>query len=180
MTSGPWSPRAGGIRTRPRRARLPWPLAGSIAVLGIGSCTPDRPPPAGDDATPETVGAAARSSFGADAAQAAPLVLFDEVADPVLERRLTLHLLARESGGRAEFSRALRDLLPRRATRDSTLVAIRAIIYNAPAPPSSNEGRLVPVAWGEWIPLEGWHGEVGAGRGTGHRVYSYHGAPPEW
>lgn len=107
-------------------------------------------------------------------------MLFDEVPDPVLERRLTLHLLAREPGGRAEFSRTLRELLPLRAARDSTLVAIRAIVYHAAVPSGTNEGNLVPVAWGEWIPLEGWYGEVGTGRGTGHRVYFYHGAPPEW
>ncbi len=109
-----------------------------------------------------------------------PLVLFDEVADPLLERRLTLHLLAREPGGRAQFSRALRELLPERAARDSTLVAIRAIVYHPAVPPGASEGSLVPVAWGEWIPLEGWYGEIRTGRGTGHRVYFYHGAPPEW
>lgn len=162
-------------RQQPRRA-----LLRAAVCLCAGACSPDRPPGAGEDAAPSSAPPAARSSFGADDAEAISLVLFDEVPDPVLERRLTLHLLAREPGGRARFSRTLRELLPERAARDSTLVAIRAIIYHAAVPAGANEGNLVPVAWAEWIPLEGWHGEVGAGRGTGHRVYFYHGAPPEW
>jgi len=155
-------------------------VAGSVACLCAGACAPDRPPEAREGAAPASAPSAARSSFGADAAEAVSVMLFDEVPDPLLERRLTLHLLAREPGGRAEFSRTLRELLPQRAARDSTLVAIRAIIYHAAVPSGTNEGNLVPVAWGEWIPLEGWYGEVGTGRGTGHRVYFYHGAPPEW
>lgn len=152
----------------------------SVACLGAGSCSPDRTPDAREGAAPASARPAARSSFGADDAETVALVLFDEVPDPVLERRLTLHLLAPVPGGRAEFSRTLRELLPERAARDSTLVAIRAIVYHAAVPSGANEGDLVPVAWGEWIPLEGWRGEVGTGRGAGHRVYFYHGAPPEW
>ncbi len=166
-----------------RRAgrQQPWRvLLRAAACLCAGACSPDRPPDAREDAAPASTPPAARSSFGADDAEAISLVLFDEVPDPVLERRLTLHLLAQEPGGRAEFSRTLRELLPERAARDSTLVAIRAIIYHAAVPSGTNEGNLVPVAWGEWIPLEGWYGEVGTGRGNGHRVYFYHGAPPEW
>lgn len=165
-----------------RRAgrQQPPTLLGIVACLCAGACSPDRPPDAGENAAPASAPPAARSSFGADDAETVPLVLFDEVPDPVLERRLTLHLLARERGGRAQFSRTLRELLPERAARDSTLVAIRAIVYHAAVPSGASEGNLVPVAWGEWIPLEGWHGEVRTGRGTGHRVYFYHGAPPEW
>lgn len=152
----------------------------AAACLCAAACSPDRPLDARGEAAPASTPPAARSSFGADDAEAVPLALFDEVPDPVLERRLTLHLLAREPGGRAEFSRSLRELLPERAARDSTLVAIRAIVYHSAAPSTTHEGNLVPVAWGEWIPLQGWYGEVGAGRGHGHRVYFYHGAPPEW
>lgn len=161
-------------RQRPRA--LLW----AVACLCAGACSPDRPPDARENAAPASAPPAARSSFGADNAEAIPLVLFDEVPDPALERRLTLHLLARDPGGRAQFSRTLRELLPERAARDSTLVAIRAIVYHAAVPSGASEGNLVPVAWGEWIPLEGWYGEVRTGRGTGHRVYFYHGAPPEW
>ena len=165
-----------------RRAgrQQPRTLVWAAACLCAGACSPDRQPDAGEDAPPAPASPAARSSFGADDAEAIPLVLFDEVPDPVLERRLTLHLLAQEPGGRAEFSRTLRELLPERAARDSALVAIRAIVYHAAVPSGANEGDLVPVAWGEWIPLEGWFGAVGTGRGTGHRVYFYHGTPPEW
>jgi len=165
-----------------RRAgrQQPRALILAAACLYAGACSPDRPPGAREDAAPAPASPEARASFGTDDAEATPLVLFDEVPDPVLEGRLTLHLLAQERGGRAEFSRTLRDLLPERAARDSALVAIRAIVYHAAVPSGANEGNLVPVAWGEWIPLEGWHGEVGTGRGTGHRVYFYHGTPPEW
>ena len=165
-----------------RRASRQQPRAvlWAAACLCAGACSPDRPPDAREDAAPASAVPEARASFGADDAEAIPLVLFDAVPDPVLERRLVLHLLAQEPGGRAEFSRTLRDLLPERAARDSTLVAIRAIVYHAAAPSGANEGDLMPVAWGEWIPLEGWFGEVGTGRGTGHRVYFYHGTPPEW
>ena len=158
----------------------PRALLWAAACLCAGACSPDRPPGVRENAAPASAPPAARSSFGADNAEAISLVLFDEVPDPVLGHRLTLHLLAREPGGRAQFSRALRELLPERAALDSTLVAIRAIVYHAAVPSGANEGNLVPVAWGEWIPLEGWHGEVRTGRGTGHRVYFYHGAPPEW
>ena len=155
-------------------------LGWSLALLCTGACSPDQPPDPREEVVPGSAGPAARSSFGDDAAEPVSLLPFDEVADPVLERRLTLHLLAQEPAGRAEFSRTLRELLPERAAGDSTLVAIRAIVYQAVVREGENEGNLVPVAWGEWIPLEGWHGDVGEGRGSGHRVYFYHGAPPEW
>lgn len=166
--------------SRPRLKRSWRALAWSVTFLLAGACSPDGSPGAREDAAPASAGPAGRSSFSDDNAEPVPLLLFDEVPDPVLERRLTLHLLAQEPGGRAEFSRSLRELLPDRAARDSTLVAIRAIVYQPAVQQGENEGNLVPVAWGEWIPLEGWHGEAGAGRGTGHRVYFYHGAPPEW
>lgn len=165
-------------RSRPARSWMT--LAWSATLLLAGSCSPDQSPDAREDAAPASARPAARSSFADDNADPVGLLLFDEVPDPVLERRLTLHLLAQEPGGRAEFSRSLRDLLPERAARDSTLVAIRAIVYQPDVQQGEGEGNLVAVAWGEWIPLEGWHGEVGEGRGTGHRVYFYHGAPPEW
>ena len=159
-----------------RTATLAW----SLAFLFVGACSPDRPPDAREAAPSAAPGPDSRSSFGTDDAEPVSLLLFDEVPDLVLERRLTLHLLAQEPAGRAEFSRTLRALLPERAASDSALVAIRAIVYQAVVREGENEGNLVPVAWGEWIPVEGWHGEVGEGRGTGHRVYFYHGAPPEW
>ncbi len=151
-----------------------------LLLLASGACSPDRPPDTGEDSPPNSPRFAPPPSFGADDAESAPLLLFDEVPDPVLERRLTLHLLVQEPAGRTQLSRALRALLPERAASDSTLVAIRAIAYQAMGREGESEGRLVPVAWGEWLPVEGWHGEVGETRGTGHRVYFYHGAPPEW
>ena len=169
------------MTTLPARPGRPWrPLSWCVAFLLTGACSPDRPPAAREDPASTSARPAARSSFGSDDVKPISLLLFDQVADPVLERRLTLHLLAQEPAGRAEFSRTLRELLPERAARDSTLVAIRAVVYQADAGQGANEGILIPVAWGEWIPLEGWYGEVGHGRGTGHRVYFYHGAPPEW
>ena len=169
------------MTARLARWHRPWrALAWSAAGLCAGACSPDGPPEAREDAASASAPPAAPSSFGADDAESIPLLLFDEVPDPELERRITLHLLAQQPGGRAQFSRTLRELLPERAARDSTLVAVRAIVYRAALPSGASEGNLVPVAWGEWIPLEGWYGEVGTGRGTGHRVYFYHGAPPEW
>ncbi len=169
------------MTTRRARRLPPWAtVTGTVACLCVGACSPDRPPGAGEDSPPASAPSAARAYPGTDDAGTIALVPFDSVPDPVLERRLTFHFLAREPAGRAELSRTLRVLLPQRAARDSTLVAIRAIVYQPAVPAGANEGNLVPVAWGEWIPLEGWHGEVGAGRGTGHRVYFYHGAPPEW
>ena len=171
------------MTTRRSRAKRPWTaFAWPLAFPCLAACSPDRPRDAEEDAVsaPASARAVPRSSFGADDAEPVPLLLFDEVPDPVLERRLTLHLLARESAGRAQLSRALRTLLPKRAAADSTLVAIRAVVYDAVARRGESEGSLLPVAWGEWIPLRGWHGDAGEGRGTGHRVYFYHGAPPEW
>ena len=165
---------------RPHPARPPGTFVWSLAFLCAGGCSPDRPPDAAEGAVPVSARSVARSSFGADDAKPVSLLLFDEVRDPALEHRLTLHLLAREPAGRAEFSRTLRTLLPERAAADSALVAIRAIVYEAAVPHGEREGNLVPVAWAEWIPLEGWHRAPGEGRGVGHRVYFYHGAPPEW
>ncbi len=164
---------------RPGRPPSPNPgeLLSSVALLLAWACSPDVPPDARED---PAFAPPARSFFGDDEAEPTSLLLFDEVPDPALERRLTLHFLAREPAGRAEFSRALRTLLPERAERDSTLVAVRAIVYRAAVRREDNEGDLIPVAWGEWIPLQGWRGDVGEGRGSGHRVYFYHGAPPEW
>lgn len=166
------------MRAPASRPERPWrTLLWSAASLFTGACSPDAQPDAREDPAPAPP---ARSSFGSDAAAPISLLLFDEVPDPVLERRVTLHLLAREPGERAQLSRTLRELLPERAASDSTLVAIRAIVYQGAVQQGESEGNLFPVAWAEWIPLQGWHGEVGEGRGTGHRVYFYHGAPPEW
>ena len=153
-------------------------LAILVGVLAAGACSPDRPPGAENGSASSEP--AVSPTFGTDDAEPVSMLLFDEVPDPRLERRLTLHLLAQGPAGREELSRTLRAMLPERAAGDSTLVAIRAVVYQAAVRAGEAEGNLVPVAWAEWIPLEGWHGEVGEGRGTGHRVYFYHGTPPEW
>lgn len=167
--------------TPPAPRMRPLQVRAMLLVLLVSvACSPDRPPAAGSDSPSGSAGPGFRPSFGVDDADPVPMMLFDEVPDSVLDRRLTLHFLTQEPARRDDLSRSLRSLLPERAASDSTLVAIRAVVYQPMVRERQIEGNLVPVAWGEWIPVEGWHGEVGEGRGTGHRVYFYYGAPPEW
>lgn len=147
-----------------------------MLFLSLGGCAPDQTEtPAAEEAA-----LVEGSVAGEDVAESVGYSVFNEVPDAELAGRLTLHVLVLEPADRARLSKTLRELLPERAAADPALVAIRAIAFYPIVQSGEVEGDLAPIAWAEWIPIEGWFGDVGDGRGTNHRVYFYHGSPPPW
>ena len=142
----------------------------------VAGCAPDPTERPASETSPLTDEGVARE----DLAEAVGFSVFNEVMDPALRGRLTLHVLLHEAADRARLSKTLRELLPERAAEDPGLVAIRAVAYYPIVRSREVEGDLSPVAWAEWIPFEGWLGDTGNGRGTNHRVYFYAGSPPPW
>ena len=93
--------------------------------------------------------------------------------------RAILHVLVPAGATQAQIQRALTDVLLRTAEEDTTLVALRAVVYVLP-PVQRGEVTLEPAAWGEWLPLEGWERATPESRSAFHRIYTYFGAPPPW
>ncbi len=93
--------------------------------------------------------------------------------------RMVLHVLVGAGATEEQIRQALTDVLTREAEEDTTLVALRAIAYVLPAA-HAGEVELAPMAWGEWLPPQGWEGATPESRREFHRVYTYLGVAPQW
>ncbi len=92
--------------------------------------------------------------------------------------RKTLHrLLVMFPDSRARLSKTARVALDSIAAADTTVVAARVILY-AFRQSGPNEGDVIPVVWGEWVPAEGWAEADRDSRRRWHRTYVYFGVPP--
>jgi len=74
------------------------------------------------------------------------------------------------------LGKTLRVALDSLGRADSKLVAARAVLYTA-RPTGALEARLIPRAWGEWVPPEGWGAASVASRKRYYRTYIYLGDP---
>jgi len=86
--------------------------------------------------------------------------------------KATYRMMALESGTRESMSRTVRLALDSLQRTDTTLVAVRAVLYIF-RPTARMEGKLIPVMWGEWVPPGGWDAAVAGERGRIHRSYVY-------
>lgn len=154
--------------------------AGALALLVLAAlaaaCEPDRPQRARPE--PASVGG------GAEAGEV-PVVepiayqVFNEEPASFAPGRLTLHVLVPADATDEQIRQMLVKLLTQRGESDTTLLGLRAIAYR-PVARSSREADLLPAAWAEWLPPEGWVDATPASRARIHRVYTYFGAEPEW
>jgi len=146
-------------------------------VLGAAAACESRSPPRARERE-------ARAPDVTEARMLAPVeplayrVLREEEGD-VGAGRLILHILVPAESSDPQIRHTLETLLSERAERDATLVAVRVIAYRG-SPLARAEVELVPVAWGEWLPPEGWVAATAASRQKLHRIYTYFGAEPEW
>jgi len=93
--------------------------------------------------------------------------------------RVMLHVLVQAGATEDQIRRALIDILTRAAEEDTTVVALRAVVYVMPKE-HSGEVELAPMAWGEWLPPQGWEGATPESRREFHRIYTYFGVAPPW
>lgn len=115
----------------------------------------------------------------ADAPEVDPVQADVFMREPVGPGRLMMHALVPAGSTREQVRQTMFDLLSRTGAEDTTLVAVRLVVYVAPAG-QGREAELTPSAWGEWLPPEGWDGATEASRRAFHRIYTYIGAPPAW
>lgn len=131
-----------------------------------------RAPVVSDGVTPSGPGVAYREDVAA-----LDYKIFEQAVLSASPRK-TLHRLLvmfPESGER--LSKTARVALDSIAAADTTVVAARVIVY-AFRPSGPNEGEVIPVVWGEWVPAEGWAKAGPDSRRRWHRTYVYLGAPP--
>lgn len=105
--------------------------------------------------------------------------IFDETPDAARRGRVTLHALIEARADRSDVRRTLEEIVQERTRSDPSVTAIRVIAYIGEAS-GGHEVDLVPGAWAEWVPLEGWDRTVSQSRSSTHRFYFYFGAPPPW
>lgn len=102
--------------------------------------------------------------------------VFEKSLESEQPRKALIRLLVLSPAGRPALGKTLRVALDSLGRADSTLVAARAILYTGRTSGPS-EMTLKPVAWGEWIPPEGWDRATAESRSRLHRTFVYHGDP---
>ena len=102
--------------------------------------------------------------------------LFEESLASREPRKAVYRFLLMRAGSTEAVGKTLRLVLDSLARADSGLVGVRAILYEF-RPTHVNEGKLLPRAWGEWVPPEGWDSATADSRTRFHRSYIYHVSP---
>lgn len=154
-------------------------LLALLMVVPVPGCQPDVPrrSPAGGEAD------SVPSSRAEERAAAPPsrYAVFDTVRAEAPPPRVTLHMLVDADASRDRLRAAFHELLREYSQRHTDVVALRAVGYvGRPVAGDARELELVPVAWGEWLPPDGWYEATEASRDALHRIYFYHGGPPPW
>ncbi|HEY8470069.1 MAG TPA: hypothetical protein VIL18_10530 [Longimicrobiales bacterium] len=148
-----------------------------LVVAAVVACGEDRgAPPVAEEAS------APVEPVGVDTAAVEPVeteIFMREEAPEVGPGRAILHVLVPAGATQEQIRQALMSVLLRTAEEDTTLVALRAVVYVLP-PVWTGEATLSPTAWGEWLPLEGWERATPGSRHEFHRIYTYFGASPPW
>jgi hypothetical protein len=102
--------------------------------------------------------------------------IFEQVVESENPKKVTYRLLTIEVASWEAWGRTLRLALDSLVNADPSLVAARATLYEF-VPLEDDRGKLVPKAWGEWIPTDGWDAARPGGRDDVHRQYIYHEHP---
>ncbi len=149
-----------------------------LLAVALAGCAEEAPPPPPVVPSAEPVSGV---SWG-DAPEVEPVEVqvFRRTAVPEAgPGRMVLHVLVGAGATEEQIRQALIDVLTREAEEDTTVVALRAIAYVLPAA-HAGEVELAPMAWGEWLPPQGWEGATPESRREFHRVYTYLGVAPQW
>ena len=104
-----------------------------------------------------------------------PYEVFEQVVESEDPKKVTYRMMMHGEGSWDALSRTLRLALDSLTNADSSLVAARVTFYQI-VPVDNMRGKLVPRAWGEWIPREGWD-KARSGSDAIHRSYIYHQNP---
>lgn len=142
-----------------------------IAVLALAGCAVEHgnPPPGRDTSRARSPGGASGDS------SRSPLhAVFDRRMETVAPgvTRLILRVVLRATGGR-EAARAGMEAVAADARRqDSSIGAVRVMGYLPPAPGHGDAGSmgLVPFAYLEWVPAEGWEHLTARGARSAHHT----------
>jgi len=165
-----------------RRGRVLWLasalLASLLACVGESDRGLARAPAGREGEAVQQPRQPAGSSLEWDTIPALEYQLFDASIDSEVPRKATYRFLLLRSGTAAAVSKTMREVLDSLGRSDSALVAARAVLYEyRPTGPSG--GKVLPRAWGEWVPPEGWDAATSASRQMFHRSYIYH-FDPGW
>lgn len=152
------------------RARTGW-----VAVAVLVACTGDAPVAESDEARPS------RAPVAGERVEAEPLVfqIFDETVEAEPPRRVTFHLLVSRDATRDALRATLAKAMADEVADDPTIVAARAIAYYG-VQTGETEADLLPFAWAEWLPVEGWYEATERSADGIHRLYFYPETPPQW
>jgi len=104
--------------------------------------------------------------------------LFDSVNESDRPKKVLHRLVVLGKGSRERFGKTLRVAIDSLTSADTSLIALRAILYEV-VRTAEMEGGLVPRAWAEWVPSEGWDTAATSRREQTHRFYIYT-VPPGW
>lgn len=91
--------------------------------------------------------------------------------------RLVLHILVPGEAGTEQVRQTIVRHLTEEGEKDKSLLAIRAVVYVIPR---DGSGNLVPVAWAEWAPLQGWDAVRRRSEDDFYRTKMFFGVDPEW
>jgi len=147
-----------------------------LLAAALAGCAEEAPPPTVASAEPVS-----GVSWG-EAPEVEPVEAQVFGRTPVTEAgpgRVLLHVLVQAGATEEQIRRTLMDVLTRAAEEDTTVVALRAIVYVLPKE-HSGDVELAPTAWGEWLPPQGWEGATPESRREFHRIYTYFGVAPPW
>jgi len=164
------------------RQRALW-VASALLAASILACV-------GSESERGSAGAAARregeavqrrqptSTLEWDTVPALEYELFQASIDSEVPRKATYRFLLLQSGTTTALSKTMREVLDSLGRADTALVAARAVLYEY-RPTGPRGGKVLPRAWGEWVPPEGWDGASADSRRRFHRSYIYH-FDPGW
>jgi hypothetical protein len=107
-----------------------------------------------------------------------PFQVFERVVESENPRKISYKLMVLESAEDRALVKTLRVALDSLVSEDTTLVAVRTILYHY-RPTQRTAGRLMAKVWGDWIPPEGWEAAAAGPRSRIHRSYIYH-LNPGW
>jgi hypothetical protein len=139
-----------------------------IAVLAVAGCALEHGNP------PPEASSTARHGTPRDSANSPLHGIFARQLDTVAPgaTRLTVRVVLRSAGGRDSSRAALEVVAADARQRDSTLGAMRVLGYLPPTPGHGEAGSmgLVPFAYLEWVPAEGWDNLTARGARAAHHT----------
>ncbi len=149
-------------------------LLGALAGC-VGSEPADRTLQIESDAE-DSPDAPAVVEVGVDTVSPVAYQVFERTALGTGGDRAMFRVLVLVPAAPEALAKTLRIALDSLGRADSKLVAARAVLYTA-RPTGALEARLVPRAWGEWVPPEGWEAANGSARKRYYRTNIYLGDP---